>query len=168
MRADFYWIPTPTCGRLAIFARPRGGDWLGEEVAGWTRTGVEVAVSLLTPAEEAEFDLVGEGDLTRERGIRFESLPIADRGVPGSMEAFAGLTSRLATDLTNGKTVIIHCRQGIGRAGMLAAAVLATLGVAGDAALRSIESARGRPVPETAEQRRWLTEFAAHTPQTTR
>lgn len=168
MRADFYWIPTPTPGRLAVSARPRGGDWLENEVAGWKRTGANVAVSLLTSEEETEFDLSSEADLARASGIRFESLPVPDRGVPASREAVAELVGRLAADLTAGKTVVVHCRQGIGRAGLLAAAVLTALGLDVDAAFRTIEAARGRPVPETAEQRRWVAEFATRLPQPAR
>jgi protein-tyrosine phosphatase len=168
VRTDFFWIPTTTPGRLAVLARPRGGDWLGDEVAGWKRTGVDVVVSLLTPSEETEFDLMSEADLARDAGIRFGSLPVPDRGVPPSREVVAELAARLAADLAAGKTVIVHCRQGIGRAGMLAAAVLTTLGMDLDAALRAIEAARGRPVPETADQRQWLAEFATRLPQPAR
>jgi len=38
--ASPFWIPTETSGRLAILARPRGGDWLPDEVAVWKRAGI--------------------------------------------------------------------------------------------------------------------------------
>ena len=37
MTSDLYWVESPTPGRLAVFARPRGGDWLPDEVAGWLK-----------------------------------------------------------------------------------------------------------------------------------
>jgi hypothetical protein len=160
MTSDLYWVPTPTPGRLAVLARPRGGDWLDDEVAGWRRTGVDVAVSMLTPDEAVEFGLAGEAGACRGHGIRFESLPTPDRGVPAPAAATA-LAGRLAADLAAGQSVAIHCRQGIGRAPLLAAAVLVLLGEDAAAALRRVGAARGRPVPETPEQAQWLDEFAA-------
>src|SRR4051794_18897663 len=32
MRSELFWIPVPFPGRLAIAPRPRGGDWLGDEI----------------------------------------------------------------------------------------------------------------------------------------
>src|SRR5207237_6272615 len=104
MMSDLYWVPTPAPGRLAVMARPRGGDWLADEVAGWKRAGVDVVVSMLTPDEAAEFDLAGEARACRDRGIRFEALPTPDRGVPASSAA-AELAARLAADLAAGKAI---------------------------------------------------------------
>jgi hypothetical protein len=40
-----------TPGRLAIVPRPRGGDWLADEVARLKAAGVDILVSMLEPAE---------------------------------------------------------------------------------------------------------------------
>ena len=50
--------------------------------------------------------------------------------------------------------MLIHCRQGIGRSSLLAAAVLEASSL--DEAWRRIAEARGRSVPDTPEQRAWL------------
>lgn len=160
-----YWIPTPFAGRLAIAPRPRGGDWLEDEVRAWKRSGVDVAVSLLTAEEAAELELGAEADACRAVGIRFDMLPIPDRGLPPNRSSFAGLAAKLADDIGSGRAVLIHCRQGIGRAGMLAVATLVAGGTAVDDAVRRVSTARGRPVPETPEQMRWLTRFAADFPE---
>ena len=158
MRPELYPIPTP--GRLAILARPRGGDWLDDEVAGWQREGVRAVVSLLTPDEEAELGLVGERTACAARGIEFRSLPVPDRGLPVSRKAVTDVAAEVARMLADGTMVGIHCRQGIGRSAVLAVAVLNALGSAPEAGIRQVAAARGRPVPETAEQRDWLMEFA--------
>ena len=44
---------------------------------------------------------------------------------------------------------------------MLAACVLVTNGYSPDAAFRTIEEARGCPVPDTQEQRQWVELWAA-------
>ena len=51
-------------------------------------------------------------------------------------------------------------RQGIGRSGLLAAALLVSSSVDPDAAIRRVSDARGLPVPETAQQKEWITKFA--------
>ena len=156
MRPELYPIPTPTPGRLAILARPRGDDWLDDEVAGWQREGVRAVVSLLTPDEEAELGLAGERGACADRGIEFRSLPVPDRGLPASRKAVAELAAELARKLNAGETVGVHCRQGIGRSAVLAVAVLNALGIGPEKGIRQVAAARGRPVPETAEQQEWL------------
>ena len=155
-----FWIETSTPGRLAILSRPRGGDWLEDEAGAWSRAGIDVVVSLLTPDEDAAFDLTGEGDACRKKGIEFRSFPILDRDVPDSRAATAEFVANLAEQLRLGNDVGFHCRQGVGRSAMLAAAVLVALEMEPDAAIARVATARGLPVPETAEQRRWITEFA--------
>ena len=161
MRADLYWVPTPFPGKLAVAPRPRGDDWLDDEMASWRRAGVDVAVSLLTPAEAAEFGLEREADAADAHGIRFASVPIPDRGTPPDPAAAADLAHRVAGWMADGRTVAVHCRQGIGRAGMVAAAGLVAAGLPPDDALARVSAARGVPVPETPDQRRWVQEFAA-------
>ena len=46
-----YWIDTRADGRIAILPRPRGGDWLDDEVRDWSRAGLNIVVSLLTSDE---------------------------------------------------------------------------------------------------------------------
>ena len=164
MRAELYWIDGPWPGRLAVMPRPRGGDWLGDEIQGWRRAGVEVIVSLLTPEEEAELELTAEDDLCRAAGMEYATLPITDRGAPESTSAFAELVSVVAGQLAAGKTVAVHCRQGIGRAALVAIGALVWSGVELATATQRVTTARGRPVPETTDQVRWLTSFAAGLP----
>jgi hypothetical protein len=44
---------------------------------------------------------------------------------------------------------------------VVVASLLAAAGEGADEAFRRIEKARGRPVPDTAEQREWVSEMAA-------
>jgi protein-tyrosine phosphatase len=136
--------------------RPRGGDWLVDEIRSWRTAGVDVVVSLLTPDEVASLDLADEERLCAANGIQFVSFPITDRSVPLSKPAVLALAARLAKDLAAGKNIAIHCRQGIGRAALIGASVLIQLGVDSDAAIQHISTARGCPVPETLEQKSWI------------
>jgi protein-tyrosine phosphatase len=67
----------------------------------------------------------------------------------------------LDVDLTAGKNISIHCRQGVGRAGLIAASLLVARGLQPADAFARISLARGASVPETAEQRAWV-EALAH------
>ena len=54
MSAPYYPIAGSWPGRLVILARPRGGDWLEDEVRNWAELGLDAVVSLLTADETAE------------------------------------------------------------------------------------------------------------------
>ncbi len=159
MRSEIYWISSPTSGRLAIMPRPRGGDWLENEVRFWRSEGVEIVVSLLTPGEVAEFGLAQEEALCNAQGIQFLTFPIADRGIPSSKEAARKLVVELAKRLQEGESIAIHCRQGIGRSALIAIGILVLAGVDPLEAKHKVSAARGCPVPETPEQERWISEF---------
>jgi protein-tyrosine phosphatase len=160
MGPKLYWIDVSPGGRLAISARPRGGDWLEDEIEGWRKAGVNVVVSLLTKAENDELDLASEASLARRKGIEFYSFPIEDRGVPKSSGSVEKLAEQLSGEIQEGKSVAIHCRQGIGRSSLIGAAVLVTAGEGIKQALSQISRARGVEVPETIEQRNWLSQFS--------
>lgn len=140
--------------------RPRGGDWLEEEMQWWGRSGVDVIVSLLTAEEIKELGLTDEEALARANGIEFFSYPIPDRGVPSSSKDFVKLVMRLADLLAADRSISIHCRQSIGRAGMVAIALLMWSGVEPAAAMEQVGTMRGCAVPETDEQKRWITDLA--------
>ena len=160
MRTELYWIEGPWPGRLAIAPRPRGGDWLEDEICSWRRSGVDIVLSLLTPDEIAELSLAEEEKLCRANSIQFVPFPILDRGIPSSMQGFSELVTKLAERLADGKNMVIHCRQGIGRAALVAICLLVISGVDSAAAIQRVGLARGCSVPETPDQQRWIADFA--------
>lgn len=160
MHTELFWIEGPWRGRLAVAPRPRGGDWLEVEVRAWRRTGIGLVVSLLTSDECAELELTDEAECCRAQDIDFLSFPVVDRDVPSSPQSFDELAATLVGRLENGGHVVVHCRQGIGRAGLLACCLLVRSGIAPTTAAATVGAARGCPVPETPEQRAWLDRFA--------
>jgi len=161
MWTELYWVGGPWPGKMALASRPRGGDWLEDEMAAWRRAGIDTVLSLLTPEEEQDLDLKGEAREAKARGMKFASLPIPDRQVPTSESEVSATLDRLDADLAAGKNIVVHCRQGIGRTGLVAACLLITKGLSPEAAVKTLSAARGNPVPETAEQRRWIDHYAA-------
>lgn len=160
MKSDVYWIKGSWPGKLAILARPRGADWLDDEVAGWKQAGLNVVVSLLTSDEESELDLLNEAELAKRNGLSFISFPISDYSVPNSKKVTRQLVGKLKEQLLHGNAVGIHCRQGIGRSSLIAACVLVTSGESPREAFQEIQRARGRTVPDTDEQTSWVSSFA--------
>lgn len=160
MMTQIYWIESMPMGRLGIAPRPRGGDWLVDEIQAWRADGVDCVVSALTPVEESELDLENEETVCRNHGLQFVSIPIPDRGTPGTASSLLRVLSLVDETLRSNGTVVIHCRQGIGRASLIAASALALAGEAPNQAFSRIERARGRPVPDTEEQREWVRQFA--------
>jgi protein-tyrosine phosphatase len=161
MPTKLYWLDEAWPGRIALSARPRGGDWLTDEVSDWKRSGIGTVVSLLEPQEEKDLDLQREAAEVRDKGLRFVSFPIPDRQVPRSEMELAHALERVEHSLSNRENVLIHCRQGVGRSGLVAACLLVKKGVSPGAAVEKITAARGVAVPETDEQREWIDHYAA-------
>jgi predicted protein tyrosine phosphatase len=156
MNPDLFWIAGPWRGRLAIATRPRGGEWLEDEVRGWRRAGIDIVISLLESDEAAQLELLDESRVADTIGIRVISFPIPDRGVPASVPASLSLIATASSALGEGRNVAVHCRQGIGRSGLIAAGILANSGVQPEQAIKIVSDARGLAIPETTEQRLWV------------
>ena len=154
MKPQLYWIATGQPGRLAIAPRPRGGDWLEDEARSWRVAGVDAVVSLLEPDEEMQLDLASEHAAVESSGMRYIPFPIPDLGIP--KQTATGLLTDISEHLAAGRNVIVHCRQGVGRSGMITAAVLVNLGAPAEQAFAIVSAARGVTVPETPDQVRWL------------
>ena len=160
MRNELYWVAGPWPGKLALAARPRGSDWLADELASWKRAGIDTVVSLLTPEEQRDLDLLKEAVESHRHGLAFSSFPIPDRQVPTSETKFNEAVRHAGEILSDGKNLLVHCRQGVGRTGLFAACLLIRSGMSPSAAVDLVSAARGLAVPETIEQRDWIERYA--------
>ncbi len=158
---EIYWIETQGPGRVALMPRPRGGDWLEDEVRSLRLAEkVDVLVSLLETREVWELELADEARFAEKSGMEFVSHPIPDHSIPVSEEETRRMVARLAGRVKKGKRVAIHCRAGIGRSGLISGCVLLEAGLPLDQVLERLLAARGFPVPETPDQHAWLARFA--------
>src|SRR4051812_5300740 len=129
MAIRIYWINTFESGsKLGIMARPRGGEWLEDEIRGLARQGVGMLVSLLEGHEMDELDLTEEQKICEDNGIMFINFPIPDRSIPGVSGGVDQLVSKIEQSLGRGESTVVHCRMGIGRSSIIAANVLQRLG----------------------------------------
>jgi protein-tyrosine phosphatase len=123
------------------------------------QAGVDVIVSALTAWEAEELGLIAEAQECAKNDLLFISFPIEDRSLPTNPVEFTLLIDQLVKHSRNRKSVVIHCRAGIGRSSLIAACMLIELGLSPDGAFRAIEQARGCPVPDTPEQREWVERY---------
>lgn len=153
---EIYWIRKDDHTRLAIVARPRGGDWLETDLSRLKNGGIEGIVSLLTAPEVEELGLTEESSFAAALGLSYFSFPIPDRTVPLDAGGFSEFIASLSAEVESGRALGIHCRGSIGRATVTAASLMVRLGWKPDVALDEIELARLCPVPDTPEQRAWI------------
>ena len=160
MWTELHWVEGPWPGKLALAARPRGGEWLKDEIASWSQAGVNTVLSLLTHEEEQDLDIADEAAQVKAHGMEFLSFPIVDRQVPNSESQLTKTLEQLDSELAAGRNIVLHCRQGIGRTGLVAACLLLTKGLDPETAVKRLSTARGVSIPETPGQRRWIEHFA--------
>lgn len=155
-----HWVAGIEPHRLALTARPRGGEDLRSEIAAWKATGVGVVVSLLEAAEVRELELKQEGSLCSDLGLVFHSFPIRDRGVPESMRELSALVDELHRQLLADMAIAVHCRAGIGRTGLVAGSLLHRLGVPSSEVFNLLSRSRGVAMPDTEAQIQWVKKYA--------
>src|SRR5437660_9943176 len=104
MRMELYWIDGPWTGKLAIFAHPRGGEWLLDEIRALKEDGLDVIVSLLTKEEEEEINLLDEQEGCEGLGLQFIQLRINVVSFRASSSAARNLLNRLTQFLFKVRT----------------------------------------------------------------
>lgn len=140
-------------GALGISPCPGRERSLAEDldaIAAWP------AALVVTLIEQAELARLGVIDLGREierRGMAWRHAPIADFGVPDpAFEAcWAVAGPQVRRLLRGGGQVLVHCRAGLGRSGMIAARTLVELGWTGADAIAAVRRVRPGAI-ETPEQ----------------
>ncbi|MEV7176617.1 tyrosine protein phosphatase [Kitasatospora sp. NPDC093679] len=162
MRASLFTVDLPGPGRLSTMARPRGHDWLPDEMAALAAAGADVLVCALTADEREELGLTAEPELATAAGLEYVALPIPDRTVPDPAAVLPAL-HRLTARLRYGAHVVTHCRAGIGRSSLLAVSLLVLGDTPPGTAWAAVERARGLAVPDTPDQRTWPTALLLHT-----
>lgn len=157
----------PLAGRIGLTFAPGkkdpGGQWdrdLGEDLRRLQDTyEASLLVSLI---EDHEFNLLGIKDLpseVRSAGMRFHRLAITDVSVPDGPDDVVALVRVVLAVAGAGDTVVLHCRGGLGRAGLVAGCCLVALGVEANEAIHEVRKARPGAI-ETRDQETFVRGFA--------
>lgn len=130
------------------WARDLGADL--DVIGAW---GAKLVLTLVEPAELSALKVPHLGQEIRNRGIAWRHLPIADFSVPTETFEQQWMTEgqEIRALLRSGADVLVHCKGGLGRAGMIAARLLVELGMEPEAAIRAVRSARKGAI-ETSSQ----------------
>jgi ADP-ribosyl-[dinitrogen reductase] hydrolase len=160
-------IPTLSAasGRIGIAFCPgkqgpalAGFEWkrdLAGDLDAVREWGAAAVVSLI---EKHEIELLGVADLetaVAARGMEWFHLPIPDVTAPGEEfeQRWHQSGARLRSLLTNGESIFIHCRGGLGRAGTVAARLLIELGITGaDTAIAKVRQVRPGAIETRAQE----------------
>jgi protein-tyrosine phosphatase len=157
MYTKIHWLHQfANTARLGIMARPRGGDWLEQEIIQLKKQGTGILVSLLESPEINELGLSKEKPFCEVHGLEYVNFPIADRSIPTSPDKAKVLIEYLTDKINDSHSVVIHCRMGIGRSSIIAGCILLKAGYKANDVMAHISKARGLKVPDTDEQEKWL------------
>lgn len=123
-------------------------------------SGVDKILCLLEESESDELGLQQQESLAASAGIEFQRFSIVDYGVPDFLDLQI-LITRTLNELHAGKHVLVHCRGGIGRTGLICCCLVLSTGVSVPDAVALVTDKRGEQVPETPAQIDMLIRYAA-------
>lgn len=134
-----------------------GGRWerdLQADVASIRDWG---ASSVLTLLELPEFDLLkvrGLPAAVRAEGMAWHHASIPDVSVPGRAfdAAWRTIGPRIVEQLRHGQSVVVHCRGGLGRAGLIAARLVTIMGEEPSRAVERVRAVRPGAIETPAQE----------------
>lgn len=132
---------------------------MGKDLSAIIDWSADALVSLI---EDHEFDLLKVSDFkdrVQQSPLQWFHLPIVDVSVPCEKfeQAWAHEGNRIRGILARGGKVVLHCRGGLGRTGLLAARLLVEFGLEPRDAIKQIRGARPGAI-ETKEQEQYIYE----------
>jgi ADP-ribosyl-[dinitrogen reductase] hydrolase len=149
--------------------RSISGEWdrdLETDVASMASAGSAAVVTLVEPEELTRLSVPDLGEAVVRQHMDWVHLPIRDVGVPCDRfeEQWREVGPRLHARLRDGFSVVVHCRGGLGRAGMIAARLLIELGVPPPEAIARVRAARPGAIETVAQESNVLQQAEAIEP----
>lgn len=120
--------------------------------------GVQVIAPLIEGWEFEELGMNGYEQEAERHDIRIVPFAIVDQDVPADRAAFGEFIDELMDALLHRKRVVVHCRGGLGRAGLTAACLLVQAGLPATEAVALVRDSR-RGAIETGEQEQFVHAF---------
>lgn len=157
-------VSTPGGGLLGLTLCPGKRD-AAAQTGAWRRDldldldairawGASTVVTLVRPEELELLAVQGLGAAVAARGMAWHHMPITDVSVPdAAFERAWGLVgAELRGRLRRGERILVHCRGGLGRSGLVAARLLVELGVPAETAIRQVRAARPGAIETFAQE----------------
>ena len=141
----------------------QGGYWqrdLAADLDVIRRWGAKVLVTAMESDEMEAFGVGQLGPAAKRVGVSWLHVPISDGQIPDHRfyDSWPKTAPVLLHHLKTGNRIVIHCRGGLGRTGLLACLLLVELGLKPANALEAVRQARPGAV-ETAAQERFVLSY---------
>jgi protein-tyrosine phosphatase/nicotinamidase-related amidase len=162
LRVD--WLPTEytSSGRIGLTwlpGRRDAGRALKEDIEVLKDHQIDAVVCLLSAEEYARYGVEDLIATYRTAGLNVFALPVMDGRVP-HVEDMRRLVAWIDGQVRESRRVLVHCVGGLGRAGTVVACWLRSKNVPADQAIEIVRQARSQRAVETAEQVRFIQEYA--------
>jgi ADP-ribosyl-[dinitrogen reductase] hydrolase len=137
-------------------ANSYSGTWdrdLNADLEAISKWGAVALVTLIEDHEFIDLSVLDLGDKAEGLGLEWHHLPIKDVNIPRGefRDAWAYSGHRLRSLLRAGKKIVIHCKGGLGRTGIVAGRLMIELGQTPIEVIDAIRKARPGSI-ETSEQ----------------
>jgi protein-tyrosine phosphatase len=112
-----------------------------------------LVLTLVEPVELTALRVPQLGHEVHRRGMQWMHLPIADFSTPCQdfERKWEGQGPQIRALLRAGEDVVVHCKGGLGRAGMIAARLLVELGMDPEQAIKDVRRARKGAIETTSQ-----------------
>ena len=157
MKPALYHIKTIGRGTLSAMAMPQANS-LEDNLNDLRQQGIDKILCLMESSESVSLGLQPQETLCKNTGLSFQRFEIKDYDVP-SLSDLRPLVTQLHTEITNGLHLVVHCRGGIGRTGIICSCLLIATGLNASDAMAQVTEKRGCIVPETATQIELIRQF---------
>ncbi len=163
LRIDYVSVPNVR-GKIGLTFCPGkrceglyGGTWerdLAKDLTVIENLGGKVLITLM---EQHEFAILGVREFPNaleDSTIEWLHLPILDMNIPDDTfeHQWRMVGPRLHARLAEGDTIVIHCRGGLGRTGLIAARMLVEAGLSPVDAVATVRSAREHSIETYAQE----------------
>jgi protein-tyrosine phosphatase len=156
-------VPVANAGVIGITFCPgktdllaRQGPWRRDLALDMDTIRAWQPLAVVTLITSAEFELLAVPELPstmQAEAFEWHHLPIVDRDIPAAdfEDRWVSVEARLSEQLAEGGRILVHCRGGLGRAGLVAARLLIKSGETPTSAVQRVRAARSGTI-ETAAQ----------------
>lgn len=165
--------PTRNGGAIGLSLCP--GKWQRDALSGeWQRDlesdisviaawGADVVVTLIEMSEMRDLRVTEMRDVFTRAGMRWLHHPLPDGTAPTTYWVDQWMHDRASIHslLAEGGRVFVHCKGGLGRAGLLAAILLVDDGKSADDAIAEVRRRRSAGAIETREQEDFVRSWEA-------
>ena len=121
--------------------------------------GATAWLNLLTTTEMLDLKVEDLEVAVKGSGIRYYCLPIEDGNIPDATfeKSWNTIGAQLREELLRGGKILIHCKGGLGRSGMIAARLIVELGAATpEEAIRQVRASRPGAIETHAQEKHVL------------